>query len=50
MYGLEGYAELAYAQVYNEHYNPPPPPPPPSDWTLINDSQTANWVIIDDSQ
>jgi hypothetical protein len=49
MYGLEGYAELSYAQVYNEHYTPPVPPPV-DPWTLIDNSQIANWVIIDDSQ
>ena len=50
MYGLDGYAELSYAQVYNEHNEPPIPPPPIGDWVLIDDHQTANWVIIDDYQ
>ena len=53
MYGNAAYAEAAYAQALAEIYAPPvipPKPPEPSQWTLINDSQTANWKIINDSQ
>ena len=48
MYGLDAYTGLAYAQAPNETNIPPIPPV--QLWQLIDDSQTGNWVIINNEQ